>query len=549
MVAAAYASWVKMVIDLIAPKNLMAIIGRATGKTTDITADRAMDVCYDMPGAYLAWLSDTYMNAFDNVIPSLLEGWERKGWKEGIHYVTDIRPPSNFGLPYKPVQSYKHTISTFTGAFFKIVSQDQPSASAGNSYQHLFNDENKYTDPDKLKKLTPALRGEYVKFGHSVYYRGKTFTTDMPNISEKEFDGILEQESNMNVEQIKMILEISIELNKIKTEWYRAYKFRDKAKLERLTKRLLKWKEYWIRARKNSTLFIVASSFANVDILTQGYFQDSLESFGIEDFKTSIISLKPSIKKGERFYINLSDHHFYDDGVSSGFYDSFNLIDHIKPTSKALRYCDSDQKLEAGVDFGDMCSMITAQPRGKYIYLLKNFYTLAPEEAPQLAMKFREFFRDHKRKELDLYYDRSGNQNSQTNRDWASDLKYHIEYENGSPTKWRVNMMSLNQRTIYQDEEHFFMKNLLGETVPGLPLVKIDRFQCRETKSSLELAKVVVKNDRKGTKRIGKDKLSEQLPLKQRPLYSTNLSDAFKYLMCRTAWMKLSGRRRSTHVG
>ena len=201
-----FANWVKMTCDLISPKNLMLVAGRATAKTSDVIAERSQDIIYDMPGSYQVFAADTYVNALKNVVPTLLEGWQRKGWVKGKHYVTDERPPKHFKLPYKPVHLYKHTISLFNGCFFNLVSMDQPTSGAGNSYQHIYGDEARYLDPDKLKKLTPALRGEYVNFGHSVYYRGRTFATDMPNITEGDYDWILDAEAQMDVEQIKLAL-------------------------------------------------------------------------------------------------------------------------------------------------------------------------------------------------------------------------------------------------------------------------------------------------------------------------------------------------------
>ena len=118
---ARFGSWIKQCIDLIAPKNLKIVGGRGTAKTSDILADRSIDICYDMPRAMFALVSDTYVNSLTNVVPTLLEGWrERKGWIEGVHYVTDERPPANFDIPYKPIINYKHTISVFNGCFFKI---------------------------------------------------------------------------------------------------------------------------------------------------------------------------------------------------------------------------------------------------------------------------------------------------------------------------------------------------------------------------------------------------------------------------------------------
>lgn len=527
-----FASWLKTVIFLIAPKHLRLIAGRATAKTADIIAERSQNIIHDMPKSYQVLVSDTYTNCLKNIVPTLLEGWNRKGWREGIHYVTDKRPPSHFKLPYKPVEVYKHTISVFNGCFFNLGSLDQPGGLAGGSYQHMYGDEARLLKFAKLKKLTPAIRGEYTLFGSSVYYRGTTFTTDMPNIIDGDDDWILQDEKNMDLDQVKLALEVGLVLNEIKREILSYKQVGDYAAIEKLKGNLVRWTEKWIRVRKDLTFFYVVSSFVNVDILTEGYFADSLKALGIEEFKSAILSLKINLKKGEKFYGNLGEHHFYDDGVITDYYDRFSLTDDIEESSLALRYIDHNAKLECGVDFGDMCSIVTAQPRGNYLYCLKEFYTLAPENEIQLGQKFREFFKHHKVKVLDMYYDRSGNQNSKTKRDWANAVKNAIEWENGVKV-WTVNLMSENQATIYQEEEFNFAKTLMGEMTVGLLKLKIDKFQCKCLKSSLELTKIKIKTDAKGSKSLHKDKSSESLPILLRPMYSTNFSDAFKYLIYR----------------
>jgi hypothetical protein len=534
-----------MVVFLIAPKHLRLIAGRATAKTTDIIAERSQNIIYDMPKSYQVIVSDTYVNCLKNIIPALLEGWNRKGWREGIHYVTDKRPPAHFKLPYKPVEVYKHTISLFNGAFFNLGSLDQPGGLAGGSYQHMYGDEARLLKFEKLKKLTPAIRGEYTMFGHSVYYRGTTFTTDMPNIVDGDEDWIMQDEKNMDVEQVKLALEVGLVLNEIKREIISHKQVGNYEAIEGLKANLVRWTEKWIRVRKDLTFFYVVSSFVNVDILTEGYFADSLKALGVEEFKSAILSLKINLKKGEKFYGNLGEHHFYDDGVLSSYYDKFSLTDQIEESSLALRYIDHNAKLECGVDFGDMCSVVVAQQRGNYLYCLKEFYTLAPENEVQLGRKFREFFKNHKVKVLDMYYDRSGNQNSKTKRDWANAVKKAIEYDNGGSTGWHVNLMSLNQATILQEEEFNFAKALMSDNVKDLVKLKIDKFQCKCLKSSLELTKIKIKTDAKGSKTLHKDKSSESLPIALRPMYSTNFSDAFKYLIYRNSFVK----QVNTHSG
>ncbi|MBW3519505.1 hypothetical protein [Flavobacterium sp. NKUCC04_CG] len=537
-----FASWLKMTIDLIAPKDLYLIAGRATAKTTDIIAERSQMIIRDMPRSMQVLVSDTYMNAMRNIVPSLLEGWERKGWKRGIHYVTDQKPPPYFKLPFKPVETYKHTISIYNGVLFNLGSLDQPTGLAGGSYQHIYGDEARVLKFDKLKKLTPAIRGEYVHFGHSVFYRGRTFTTDMPNILEGDDDWILQQEKNFNVEQVKLALQVALVLNEIKKEVLAAKQIKDYHKIGNLKKNLVRWTERWVRVRKNLTFFYIASSFVNADILTEGYFQDSLKALGIEEFKSAILSLRINLKKGEKFYSHLGEHHYFDDGIRTGFYDHIKLTEanEIEETSLALKYLDCEQKLECGVDFGDMTSMVIGQPRGNYYYLLKEFYTLPPESSKELADKFRSFFKHQKVKILDMYYDRSGNQYQQINRDWAAEIAGFIEFENGIATGWKVNLMNRNQATILQSEEYKLVNNILGEQFPELPKLKIDQFQCKCLKSSLELTKIIVKTDRKNSKTIHKDKRSEKLPMLLRPMFSTNFSDAFKYLVCRAAYMKIT---------
>lgn len=533
----AYTTWLSAFLKLTQTKDVYIIGGRATAKTSELIAGRSLDVMYDMPHSQQVFVSDTYQNAMQNIMPTLFEGWARKGWKIGRDYVVDERPPKHFKSCYKPTESFKHTVSTKVGVRIIIGSLDQPSSLAGNSFQHIYGDESRILKMMKLKRINPAVRGEYAQFGHSPFYRGRTFTTDMPNILSGDDDWILEMEKEMNLEQIRWALELGKKMNEIRMQMYNAQMDRKPREVELLQKQLVRVMEKWVRVRMNSTLFYVVSSFVNADVLQEGFFRDQLVNLGAEEFKTAILSMRPEIKAGEKFYTHLGEHHFFDDGVIKEYYDRFSLAETFDQSSQALRYIDHGQKLEAGLDYGDMCSLVIAQNRGNYMYLLKEFFTLAPENTKELAAQFRTFFKNHRYKVLDLYYDRSGNQFKSIKKDWASEFKNYLEFENGVSTGWVVNLMSEGQATIYHEQEYNFMRQILGEMDSRLPKIKIDQFQCRCLKSSLELSKLLVKTDNKGSRTIHKDKSSEKLPLKSRPLFSTNFSDAFKYLICRRTYM------------
>ena len=230
-------------------------------------------------------MADTYTNILKNISVALLEGWERNGWRKGTHYVVDEPPPKHFKLPYKSPHTYKHTISTVTGSFFNYISMDTPSSGAGNSYQHLFGDESKYIEKKRIDKLFPALRGPATLFGHSPYYLGATFTTDYPNIiMPGEYDWILERAKDMDLKQIRMLLQVSLELNEARKQ----HLYYSRKRNARLTKaaenKIKKLSVLHHQLRTNSTFFYVASSFVNVDVLRLDFFKTSLSSLGEEEF-------------------------------------------------------------------------------------------------------------------------------------------------------------------------------------------------------------------------------------------------------------------------
>jgi len=81
-----YSNWMSMVVDLVKPKDLFIVGGRGLAKTTDIIAKRSIDVIHELPRGTFAFISDTYVNAMTNIIPSLMMGWERQKFFEDYHY-------------------------------------------------------------------------------------------------------------------------------------------------------------------------------------------------------------------------------------------------------------------------------------------------------------------------------------------------------------------------------------------------------------------------------------------------------------------------------
>jgi len=562
-VSVVFSNWLAQLANMVMPKTLLLIAGRGSSKTTEFVVERLIEMVYDMPGAPICWVADTYSNLQQNVLPMVMEGLERKGYKEGVHYVLGKQPPeytaaetedlppeikAHFWKPYNRLASYKHTLVFFTGLNITFGSLDRPASLAGRSYVHVFGDEVKYFAEHKIANLLKAVRGYFVKYGNSVFYRGQTFTTDMPNTANiGEYDWIVRQGKRMKKEAIMLVAKTAFILNDALQEYVVASEKPNNTEEAIKKKRTYeRWYERWevVRKRKEAeTLFYISSSYVNMDILTPDWFRDAYET-DLGDANTAILSMKPSLESGDRFYANIGERNFYTDGNDAKWAERFGIRD--KEDCRILKHLNLDKSIDIGMDFGNMMSMIIAQQGTKYYRCLKFIYTLSPDFIRELADEFIRYMKPHREKTVNVYYDRAGNNFAEAGQDYASQLKDAIEKDKeGKRTGWTVILMSKNQGNIGQNEEYIFMQELLSGHNHKLPKVLIDFSNCKQLKASLENART--EKNRKG--QIVKNKKSEKLPIHRLPLESTNPSDSFKYLMMRREWRKLIRSNANSYVG
>ena len=563
-----YQNKIAQLISLIGARKTYVELGRGSAKTTDVQVERLIDLLYDMPGAPVAWIADTFTNLETNVLPSVIEGLERKGYKRGVHFVIEATPPTftdketeklpewlrkHFWRPYNHVVSYKRTMLFFTGLNITFGSLDRPSTLAGRSYVFLFGDEAKYFKPEQVSNMLKAVRGYYLEYGHSNFYRGQMFTSDVADPSHiGEYDWMGNEAANVNREAILRVVKVGCiytecmqEAVAAKDRWLKTKAADDAEKYRKLLVVANRWRDRLDIARRQpgaDTFYFRASSYVNVDILTADWFADAFAA-SLPDTKTAILSMKSCLESGDRFYSALSDRNFYYDGIDEEEYDKVPMMS--QPDCRVLKYLDMEKPLRLGVDFGNMCSMCCAQTGRQsgreVIRVLKFIYTLAPEYVEDLGRKFRTYFAPMTRKIVYLYYDRAGNAYKKVSKDQVSTLKHAIEYdEDGNRTGWVVHLMSLGQGDIRQSEEYHFMQIFMSGSERTLPVLLIDAHNAKNLKLSLEMARTKVKD---GV--VYKDKSSERLPISDLPTRSTNPSDSFKYLLMTKEWRALVKRKGS----
>lgn len=526
-----YGSDALLMCDWIDTTNFVVVGGRGVAKSTVIIARRTERCVRLMPGAPVAVVANTYSNLVDNIMPAVQNGWRKNGLIEGIHYVKGHRPPEEWRRRCSViVDDYRHVYSFWNGSVIFLGSLDNPSLLAGKSVAHLCFDEAKYASAPKAARVMPILRGDAITYGGCHLYGGVTITTDMPDISEGEHDWFFRYASEMDPERIIRIVQAAGELNRLlrRLVAMESAPKPDTAALRRLERRVEYYRQGLRKMRKGQTFFTNISSVVNIDILTVDYlrrlYNGALET---HEFLKSVFGMRPGLRRDARFYVLFDDRHKYYDGTVSG---------EAAFSSAELVRLDPDRELDAGMDFGNMISMVIAQPDGRTYRIHKNLYELPPGWYRELADQFLAFFAPHRCRVLNLYYDRAGNNFRRQGQDSALQIKEAVEKDAaGRSTGWTVRLKSRGQGNIGQHEEYGFMQAVMKEDDKRLPRLRVDALNCPEMISSIELARSTVKY-RGQQKIVAKVKKSEKLPVKKLPRLSTNFSDAFKYLMMRRDW-------------
>lgn len=519
--------------DWIDTTNFVSIGGRGVAKSTVILARRSERCVRLMPGAPLAIVANTYSNLVDNIMPAVQNGWKLNGLIEGVHYIKGKRPPEEWRRRCSViVDDYRHVYSFWNGSVLFLGSLDNPSLLAGKSVAHLLFDETKYASDAKAARVMPILRGDAITYGRCHLYGGVTITTDMPDVTEGEYDWFFRYASEMNPERIIKIVQAASELNRLNIKLLKLNRAAtpDVRKIARLEKKIGYYEEGLLKLRKGQTFFMNISSFVNIDILTVDYakrlYNGALE---LHEFLKSVLGMRPGVRRDARFYVLFSDKHKYYDGTASGV---------AAFSSDELRFLDPTRPIDGGMDFGNMLSFVIGQQDGQYYRVHKNFYELPPGWFRELADQFLAFFARHQCKTLNLYYDRAGNNFEKQGEDYATKIKEAIEKDGtGRRTGWTVILKSRKQSILRQNAEFDFMHEFMRGENKNLPALLVDALNCPEMICSIEGAKAVVKY-RGSVKIVAKVKKTEKLEIKKLPRLSTNFSDAFKYLLMRREWIK-----------
>jgi hypothetical protein len=545
-----YMNRVQAIANMLDPNSLFCEWGRGTGKTNSVTSTRIIRVANDLPGELGFLVHSTYVALLTNVWPSILaefsrkvtvNGVERALMEYGIDFIAgEKKIPSHFRRPRYPVVDPKHCVLFRNGFQIQLVSSDQPDSVAGRSASHAFIEEMKHNKGDKLKsRLFPTLRGGTAETRKSIYYQGITAVSDTARVDLGEDDWFEAYEKNANKELEDEIMTVAMHLN---AALVLEYKYQDllrntkdvlalekvRLELERQQRIIATWQPRLADMRRNATVYLRASSFANKDILGPKFFKTQLETLGIDDFLTSICAIRQKAVVNKFFANYDRKKHQFADGYKYASIMKNSLQDMFVLTARYLKYYNPDDEILLGYDPGHFSSIVAAQEKnyGRETRVIKNFYACYPDEQPELAKQVYEFFGDTVRnKRIVLYPDRAGNKSREELEQVRTDsrlLKRELENYGFS-----VELMNEGQATVYHWQQYRLLLLIFGGRSSLLPQVLIDENECKELCNAIPLSPV-----KRIDGKIEMDKTSEKkVPLHQQASRTTQIPSALIYLL------------------
>ena len=122
-----------------------AVWGRGTGKSEGLIAPRTLHNIFTMPRSNGVYVASTFQQLLTRTLPGVLAGWNRMGYKEGVHFTINKPFSKGFNVPksYAHPLSHQHYIHWFNGSGIYMVSQDRVGSSNGLSLDWIIGDEAK----------------------------------------------------------------------------------------------------------------------------------------------------------------------------------------------------------------------------------------------------------------------------------------------------------------------------------------------------------------------------------------------------------------------
>jgi hypothetical protein len=450
-------------------KNIYLEWGRGAGKSTVLAwfMRKAVD---QMPRATGILVGETFTQVVTRTLPSTKEGLELFGLYEDVHFVVGRSGKSlGFEMPFQAPNRWYNAIHFYNGFVWLMVSLDQKDGGRGINSYVVIGDEAALLNQERLfNNVQTTNRAIKADFKECSLLNAEIYASSTPLTMEGRWFTDIEKEA-VNDKSIAFI---------------KANAYINKANLE---------PNWFNRMKRNAVSKI--------------------------HYEAEILNIRPrSVRDG--FYPKLNHKiHYYQNVLSESDVESLsNRFSNYDADVDVVR----NLPLHVSMDFGGRINSMLVRQHIKStneVRYLKNLFVKNPKIIQELVQDFCDYYEDHPTKIVYLIHDKEGFKalgNSKTN--YADDA-IAIFKKNG----WKTINNTLRANNPDHSDKFRVINNILAETNPRTPRVRINKYNCQELIISLENAEIKQKG-------LGfeKNKSSERSTIIPQE-HATHLSDCFDY--------------------
>ena len=458
----------------------VVIAGRATGKTEGITATWLYYNIIAMPRSCGGLIVPKYEGA-EKILAGIYKGWEKLGWIEGIHYVIGKRPPAHWKQRAfnAPRADFKNYISFYNGSGLYILSAK--SQHNGANLDYLCCEEARLVPEAFYREIDLTVRGNEDVFGNLSCHGSRLWVTDQPRRPSERW--VFNMQSKVSdPELIKGIRMANACLQQLMLEHRK--EGISKTKLLEIERYIAKFKTQLNQLRMGTVYYHFASTLDNIGALGIRTIMNFTRTIKPRDFKISVLNKEVNQIEGG-FYpaLNPQVHGYYFD----------NDADTNRAIDIACDYNHSISCLVAGQSFGDEYRVINA------------LNTKPPQSLRGVVKAFCQFYKGHKKKVVNYYYDHTALQGKNA----VSDIAFFEQVITAFQQEgWIIVPHYIGAATTY-DTRYYLFLDLLTEQNPLLPKFRYNLRNCEDLQISMQRAEASTSNNK--TIKVKKDEKDKSL--------------------------------------
>jgi hypothetical protein len=493
------------------------VAGRFTGKSVGILAPHDARCFQLMPRGCGMMIGSNFRKMMTDLIAPYVAGLEKIGLQRNVDFVigqSDIPKKKGWKDPYiaPEKEARKFFLHTRWGSGTRFASQDRRVTMVGTEVDWIKGDEAKTLNYERFKKeIIPTNRGRENLWSHLPEHHSIMFCTDKL-FDRKGGDWIMNMRHRVDEKLIEMIMQLQCAITKIEDAYL------DQIIPVDVFKQLTEYRKVLAEAQCYAVAFIEADSLDNIHAIGWKTLMRVKANLTPAEFDVAILN-RDKVKMDGGFYPNLDyEQHGYDatdysrtDNLNYDFekVKEYNCLDD--------KDCLLNQDLEISIDWGGhMNGLVVIQGNDIELRAINSLYVKPPDTYKDLARNFCNYYRYHKTKAVDVWYDPSGNNARADSAHTYAEEFATILREYG----WAVNIKNTILTNPFHHDKHLLWQLILEEKDLRFHKFRMNRITCENVFTSMLNAPI--KTGRSG---FEKDKSSERKDSGTLPEHATHFSD------------------------